>query len=109
MRPGSGLMDWLRTRAGHPDGRHGTDWSTIGSHSDYVVSAASANAMNSDHRLKYRQDNDPVVGHMHLVTRGSKRTTAKVERWTRPGPWRNDSTSHWPIRRADLAVTFGNR
>jgi hypothetical protein len=59
--------------------------------------------------LKYRQSNDPAVGHMTMLGLGSARTTAYVERWTRPGPWRVDLTSHWPIRRADLAVTFGNR
>jgi pimeloyl-ACP methyl ester carboxylesterase len=109
MTPGSGFMDWLRTKAGHPDGRGRTDWSTIGSHSDYIVSAASANSMNSDHRLKYLQSNEPAVGHMDYLRLGSKRITADVERWNRPGPWRTDYTSHWPIRRADLAVTFGNR
>jgi hypothetical protein len=109
MRPGSRLLRWLRRRGAHPDGRGRTDWTTIGSHSDFIVPAASAVAMNSDHRLKYRQSNVRQVGHSAYLTLGSKRTTADVERWTRPGPWRVDLTSHWPIRRADLAVTFGNR
>ena len=86
MTPRSGFIAWLRRRGAHPDGRGRTDWTTIGSHSDFVVSAASANAMNSDHRLKYRQSNNRQVGHMTMLALGSKRTTADVERWTRPGP-----------------------
>jgi pimeloyl-ACP methyl ester carboxylesterase len=109
MSPGSGLLDWLGRRGRHPDGRRGTDWSTIGSHSDFVVSAASANSMNADHRLKYMQSNEPDVGHSEYLALGSRRLTADVERWSRPGPWVTDRTSHWPIRRTDLAVAFGNR
>lgn len=107
MGGGSGFMRWLGKRARNPQGRGGTDWSVFSSHDDLFVSEESGVRMKADHRVVYLSSSN--VTHDDFLRLGSKRITADVRRYNRPGPWRTDHTSHWPIRRAELAVTFGNR
>lgn len=107
MAPGSGFMDWLRKRAKNPQGRGRTDWSVFSSHDDLFVSEGSGVHMKADHRVVYLSSSN--VTHMDFLRLGSRAITADVRRYNRPGPWRVDRSSHWPIRRAELAVTFGNR
>jgi pimeloyl-ACP methyl ester carboxylesterase len=107
MGPNSGLMNWLRREAMNPQGRGGTDWSVFSSYDDLVVSEGSGVHMNAAHRVVYLSSSN--VSHDDFRLIGSARITADVRRYSRAGGWVTDRTSHWPIRRADLAVTFGNR
>jgi triacylglycerol esterase/lipase EstA (alpha/beta hydrolase family) len=121
MRMGSNFLVWLeRKRNGwNPQGRGGTDWSTFGSTDDNIVPADRAagtardrspihDYIGSCHKVWYRGAAN--IGHSDFKTRTSKRITAPVYRFNcQGGGWRKDNSSHWPVRRADLAITFKNR
>jgi hypothetical protein len=64
--------------------------------------------VGSCHKVWYLPSND--IEHGDFLHDTSKRISADVYRFNcRSGSWVEDLTSHWPVRRADLAVTFGNR
>jgi len=122
MRAGSGFLVWLEDNAWEPDGRGGTDWSTFGSDDDFAVAADRAAAtgherdphhayMGSCHKVWYQERSD--IGHSDFLTErtgeGAREPTADVDRFSCGGGWVEDPTSHWPVRRTDLALTFGNR
>jgi hypothetical protein len=119
MRAGSDFLVWLERRGLEPDGRGGTDWSTFGSDDDNLVAADRAAGTARDrhpaheyigscHKVWYRESAN--IEHSELTHVTSKRITADVYRFNcGTGGWVADNTSHWPVRRADLAVTFGNR
>jgi hypothetical protein len=119
MRAGSDFLVWLESNAWEPDGRGGTDWSTFGSDDDNWVAAdrAAGTARDRDpkhdyigscHKVWYLPSNN--IEHGEFLHDTSKRISADVYRFNcQSGSWVKDLTSHWPVRRADLAVTFGNR
>jgi pimeloyl-ACP methyl ester carboxylesterase len=119
MRAGSDFLVWLERNAWEPDGRGGTDWSTFGSDDDLWVAADRAAGtgqarspnhayVGSCHKVWYLPWEE--IGHGDFMHVTSKRITADVWRFScRTGRWVRDFTSHFPVRRADLAVTFGNR
>jgi hypothetical protein len=119
MRAGSEFLVWLERNGWEPDGRGGTDWSTFGSGDDALVAAdrAAGTARDRDpvhdyigscHKVWYHDSSN--IEHSDFPHDTSKRTTADVWRFNcGTGGWVWDPTSHWPVRRADLAVTFGNR
>ena len=117
MRAGSGFLVWLEQNAWNPQGAGGTDWSTFGSDDDNAVAADRAAAtardrdpvsdyMGSCHKVWYRESTN--IEHSEFLTSASKRITADVYRRNCPGRFVTDNTSHWPVRRADLAITFGS-
>jgi Putative serine esterase (DUF676) len=117
MRAGSDFLVWLERRGWEPDGRGGTDWSTFGSDFDSLVAADRGAGTAGDrspvhdyigscHKVWYRSP--ARIAHSEFTHLGAKRPTADVYRFNcQSGAWVADSTSHWPLRRADLAVTFG--
>jgi hypothetical protein len=119
MRAGSDFLVWLETKGWEPDGRAGTDWSTFGATDDNLVAAdrAAGTARDRDpvhdyigscHKVWYRDSAN--IEHSDFKTATSRAITADVYRFNcQSGGWVKDDTSHWPVRRADLAVTFGNR
>ncbi len=111
MEPGSGFIGWLADHAPEPDGAGGTDWSAFGSHADNLVDEDSAVGMAACHKVKWLSSSGIEHGDFMHVRSGanSTETSADVQRRSCPGDWVTDYTSHWPVRRAELAVTFGDR
>jgi pimeloyl-ACP methyl ester carboxylesterase len=118
MTAGSDFLVWLENNAWEPDGEGGTDWSTFGSDDDNWVAADRAAATASDrdpvnvymgscHKVWYTGAND--IEHSDFLHDTSDNVSADVYRRNCPDAFVFDSTSHWPVRRADLAITFGNR
>lgn len=117
MNAGSSFLVWLEQNGWEPDGRGGTDWSTFGSDDDNLVAADRAagtardrspahDCIGSCHKVWYRESAN--IEHSDFLHTVSKETSADVYRFScRTGRWVRDDTSHWPVRRADLAVTFG--
>ena len=103
MRPSSELMDELNIYATHPDGRGGTDWTTIGSRSDDLVDPSSAVHMDADHKVTYMSRNGVEHGDYYRTT--SRLRTADVE-WfdLGGGGWREWYQAPWPVRWTDLAL-----
>jgi hypothetical protein len=64
--------------------------------------------IGSCHKVWYLPPNNIEYGDFLHDT--SKRISADVYCFNcQSGSWVKDLTPHWPVRRADLAVTFGNR
>ena len=53
MVPGSSLLQWLADNGENPQGAGGSDWTTVGSYCDAIVSANSAVAMAAAHQVQY--------------------------------------------------------
>lgn len=117
MSAGSEFLKWLEDYAWNPQPDAGTDWSTFGSDDDNQVAADRAAAtaddrnpthqyMGSCHKVWYTGAND--IEHGDFRKDNSSSTTANVYRRNCPDDFVYDSSSHWPIRRADLAVAFGS-
>jgi triacylglycerol esterase/lipase EstA (alpha/beta hydrolase family) len=116
MSMGSDFLNWLEDNGYEPDGFGGTDWSTFGSDDDNYVAADRAVGSSQDrdqhdyiascHKVWYVTSND--IEHSDFLHDASKRRSADayVYDCTR-GTWVATSAAHWPVRRADLAVTFG--
>ncbi len=117
MAEGSPFLDWLATYAWNPQPDAGTDWTTMGSDEDGIVAANSGAAtardrnpvnvwMASCHKVWYKASNN--IGHGDFLKDTSTAITADVYRRNCPDGFVEDDTSHWPVRRADLAVTLGS-
>ena len=117
MVAGSDFLVWLENNAWEPDGEGGTDWSTFGSDDDNAVAADRAAAtardrdpvsdyMGSCHKVWYRESMD--IEHSDYMHDTSEATNADVYRRNCPDGFVTDNTSHHPVRRADLAITFGS-
>ena len=108
MDGGSTLMKWLRRYASEPDGAGGTDWSVFSAADDNNVSMESGVAMGACHKVQYVDSSNIEHGDFMHVRSGknSKETSADVRRRNCPNAWVSDNTSHWPVRRADLAAAY---
>jgi pimeloyl-ACP methyl ester carboxylesterase len=80
MRAGSDFLVWLERNAWNPQG--------------------------ACHKVWYRESTD--IEHSEFLTITTKRPTAAVFRRNCPHRFVADATSHWPVRRAYLAVTSSN-
>jgi pimeloyl-ACP methyl ester carboxylesterase len=105
MRPESSFMTWLRTYAAEPDGATGTDWTTMGSQADELVSTSSANAMAACHEVSYLATSR--IRHTDYQHLRSRARSADATHRDCPGAWVTSYDYWWPVRRADLALTFG--
>lgn len=114
MQAGSDFLVWLENNAWNPQGAGGTDWSTFGSDDDNAVAADRAAAtardrspvsdyMGSCHKVWYRDSTQ--IEHSEFLNITSRRITADVFRRNCPHRFVTDNTSHWPVRRAFLAIT----
>jgi Putative serine esterase (DUF676) len=108
MDAGSGFMTWLGRNAREPDGARGTDWSVFSSADDNLVSPESGLAMGACHKVRYMASSNVEHGDFMHDRHGptAKQTNADVRRRNCPRGWVTDRTSHWPVRRADLAAAF---
>jgi hypothetical protein len=108
MDAGSTFLEWLRDHASEPDGAGGTDWSAFSSADDNLVSMESGVAMGACHKVQYLDSSNIEHGDFMHVRSGarSKQTSANVRRRNCPHGWVTDNSSHWPVRRADLAAAF---
>jgi hypothetical protein len=107
MRPGSAFLDWLATNAPEPDAEGGTDWTTIGSQADELVTGGSANGMAACHKVIYLLSSRVRHSDYQHLTSGAR--TADARHRDCPDGWITSTDYWWPTRRADLAVTFGTR
>jgi pimeloyl-ACP methyl ester carboxylesterase len=120
MAPGSDFLVWLEQNAWDPNGSGGTDWSTFGSDDDGWVAADRAAATSDDrdpvsdymgscHKVWWTDSSD--IDHNDWPHRrvgdNALDITANVFRRNCPDTFVSDGTSHYPVRRADLAITFG--
>ncbi len=117
MKMGSDFLNWLEDNAWEPDGYGGTDWSTMGSDDDNAVAADRAAATDSD-----RDPANKYMGSCHKtwyeeasnIEHGDFRDTwgaptADVRVYHCGEGWVHNSTSgQWPVKRSDLAITFGS-
>ncbi|HEX8067775.1 MAG TPA: hypothetical protein VF520_14750 [Thermoleophilaceae bacterium] len=118
MKAGSGLLGWLEENAWEPDGYGGTDWTTVGSGEDNQVAADRAVGSDSDrdpihkyigsgHKAWYTDANG--IEHDDYLHDIQDTRDADVHLYSTGGPgWVFSTSGAWPVRRADLAVTFGN-
>ncbi len=105
MVPGSSFMNWLASYAPNPQGSGGTDWTTVGSYEDDLVSTGSANGMDSTHRVNYLSS--AGVEHGDYLVDTSDARTADVEYWDRPGPWYSWYDAPYSVRWTDFALFYG--
>ncbi|MBD0839451.1 MULTISPECIES: esterase/lipase family protein [unclassified Streptomyces] len=89
MKPGSAFLNALGSRM--PDSRMGTDWTTIGSYDDGVVSETSAVAGVAEHEWQYHGDANLSHGDLKTVSTGSyrarKKTTTNGATWSAWGSY----------------------
>lgn len=102
MIPDSDFMDWLNKYANHPDGFHGTDWTTVGSHADDFVEPNSAVHMDADHKVKYFTENGIEHGDYYKDTTDER--SANVEWFDKDQQWYDWHDAPWPVRWADFAL-----
>ena len=122
MTAGSGLLNWLedtdRNNNGwNPQSSVATDWSTYGSDEDGFVAADRAAGTADDripphdyigscHKTWYRGSSG--ITHDDFKIEASSAETADVYRYNCNGTgWTSDSSSHYPVRRAARALTYG--
>ncbi len=103
MRPGSRLLDELGRSARDPQAHGGTDWTTIGSYVDRIVSERSALAMDARRRVLYR----PTMGIGHSDYRADTSPTlnADVDQRERGLPWRRLGNAPHVVRWVYDALT----
>ena len=117
MQMGSDFLNWLEQNGWEPDGWGGSDWSTFGSDDDNYVAADRAAGTSRDgdpvndyigscHKVWYLSSDN--IEHSDFLYDASKRKSADAYVYDcQRGTWVATSRAHWPVRRADLAVTFG--
>jgi hypothetical protein len=105
MVPGSSFMNWLASYASNPQESGGTDWTTVGSDNDDLVSSSSANGMDATHRVKYLSNMN--VEHSDYLVDTSDSRTADVNYWDRPGPWLAWNDAPYEVRWTDFALYYG--
>jgi hypothetical protein len=76
MRPNSTLLAWLAAYAPDPQGRDGSDWTTIASSADEVVPPTSATGMSAPHAAVYTW---PRMTHDDLIADRSDASDAVVD------------------------------
>jgi triacylglycerol esterase/lipase EstA (alpha/beta hydrolase family) len=118
MEMGSDFLVWMQENAWSPDGYGGTQWTAMGSDDDNQVAADRAAATDSDrdpvnkymgtcHKAWYEEDSNIEHGDFRNTT--SAATTADVRVYECGEGWTYyNGGGIWPVRRADLAVTYGS-
>jgi len=103
MRPGSQLLDELRRFARDPQASGGTDWTTIGSYLDRIVSERSAVQMDARRRVIYRPS--MKIGHSDYRRDTSSYLNAAVDQRDRGQPWRRRGNAPHVVRWVYDALT----
>jgi hypothetical protein len=116
MQSTSDFMNYLRSAARNPQGQGGTQWSLVGSDFDPVVpgdSAAGIGSMDVRHRVRWQrhegihhgEDFTPFLNFLH-----DDRPSLTADAWVWDGSrWTGREYFYYPLRYADLALTFGDR
>jgi pimeloyl-ACP methyl ester carboxylesterase len=97
------LLGWLRTNAANPQGSGGTDWTTVGSYDDGLVSEGSAVDMDATHKVDYFG-----LGHSDYYNDTTDVRDADVEYWDRPGPWYAWYDAPHAVRWSDYSMLYGS-
>lgn len=105
MENGSSFINYLQSNAPNPQADGGTDWTTMGSYDDGIVSEGSAVGMDSTHRVNYLGSMN--IGHSDYMGRTSDVRDADVEYWDRPGPWYAWYDAPHAVRWSDFALYLG--
>lgn len=106
MNTGSSYLSDLATNAPNPQGDGGTDWTTVGSYDDGVVSQTSATSMDANHKVRYLGTMD--VGHSDYMNKTSDVRDADVEYYDRGTPWYSWYDAPHAVRWADFALLYGS-
>ena len=116
MEMGSDFLVWLENNAWEPDGYGGTQWSTMGSDDDNMVAADRAAAtardrdpnhmyMGSCHKAWYEEDSNIEHGDFRNTFGNA---TADVRVFHCGDGWTHyNGGGQWPVKRADMAITYG--
>jgi triacylglycerol esterase/lipase EstA (alpha/beta hydrolase family) len=102
MVPGSRLLAWLADNAQNPQGADGSDWTTVGSYYDAIVSANSAVAMAAAHQTQYLPG--MRIEHSDYYTDTSGAQNADVRYRNAPSSWRYWFSGPHVVRWADKAL-----
>ena len=106
MRPGSAFVNWLASYAPNPQGSGGTDWTTVGSYDDEVVSEGSAISMSAAHKVQYLGSAD--VAHSDYYVDTSDLRTADVRYNDYGGTFYYWYDAPWAVRWSDYALVYGS-
>lgn len=106
MRPGSRLLAELAHFARDPQALGGTDWTTIGSHGDRIVSERSAVDMDARHRVLYRSRMG--IGHGDYRRDTSTSLNADVDYRHRGQSWSRRGDAPHVVRWVYSALTRGS-
>jgi hypothetical protein len=106
MRPGSSFVNWLATYAANPQADGGTDWTTVGSDNDEIVSEGSAVSMNAAHKVQYMASADVRHGDYYIDTTDAR--TADVRYNDYGGPWYAWYDAPWAVRWSDYSLLYGS-
>lgn len=106
MQPGSSFQSWLATNAPNPQGSGGTDWTTIGSYDDEIVSEGSAISMGAAHKTQYLGSADMAHGDYYVDTTDAR--TADVDYNDGGGAFSRWLDAPWPVRWSDFALTYSS-
>jgi triacylglycerol esterase/lipase EstA (alpha/beta hydrolase family) len=102
MVPGSSLLAWLADNAQNPQGADGSDWTTVGSYYDAIVSANSAVAMAAAHQTQSLPGMQ--IEHSDYYTDTSGAQNADVRYRNAPSSWRYWFSAPHVVRWADKAL-----
>jgi pimeloyl-ACP methyl ester carboxylesterase len=105
IEPGSSFQNWLAANAKNPQGTNGTDWTTMGSYDDGLVSEGSAVQMSSTHKVNYLGSMN--LGHSDYYNDTTDVRDADVEYWDSPGPWYSWYSAPHAVRWSDFGLTYG--
>ena len=106
MEPSSTLIAWLKANAQKPEGRGGTDWTTLGSHGDLVVQEGSATSMSVPHRWRYTTSPDWIHHRDYTTSSSSSTRRAQYPCVSSPG-WCEKSTSY-PVQMIRAAMQYAS-
>jgi hypothetical protein len=107
MLPGSPFLSSLAETAQSPGGFGGTDWTLIGSQSDFVVSVDSALGMSAAHLAMYFDESgiSHALNPNYLADFGSA-LTAAIRFRDGNGEWRVSSQAQWPLAWIDQSLVY---
>ena len=106
MSAGSSFLNWLRSYGWNPQGSGGTDWTTVGSDDDGVVSESSAVDMGAAHKVQYTGAAN--LGHSDYYGSTSTAATAPVRYNDYGGTWYSWNSGYWPVRWSATALHLGS-
>lgn len=105
MLSGSSLIQWMSANAKNPQGIGGTDWTNIGSHGDWIVSATSATATSAAHRWRYSVYPTAITHEQYMRLSGSGQT--RQASYPCSSGWCVTNT-YWPINMIRMALYYGS-